>query len=79
LLLFGFGNPDLQHAAIDMRLHHGGVNSIGQRERPREAAEGALEPVVPLALLVVLGLTLAREGEHPVLELDVDVVVAEAR
>ena len=58
-LLFGLGDLDLEHAAVEVGLHAVGVDAVGEGERAGESAEGALEPVVALLLALVLGLALA--------------------
>src|SRR5690348_6002386 len=77
-LLFGLGDPDLEHAAVKVGLHSVWVDAVGEGERAGKAAERALEPVVALLVVFVLDGALAGDGEHVVLELDVDVVVGEA-
>src|SRR3954464_11403075 len=78
LALLGLRDPDLEHAAVEPGGHRLGVDPLRQRQRAREAAEGALHAVEALVAVLVLGLALARDGERAVLELDVDVVLAHA-
>src|SRR3954470_23457497 len=73
--LLGLRDPDLEHAAVEVRLDGLGVDALRQRQRAREGAEGALHAVVALLRGLVLGLALARDREHAVLDLDVDVAL----
>src|SRR5688572_23781972 len=59
LALLGLGDADLENAVVELRLHLVGSDALGQRERPREAAERALDPVVALVAVLMLGLALA--------------------
>jgi len=54
-----------------------GVDALRERQRAGERAERALDAVVALAALVMLGLALAGHREDVVLELDVDISLAE--
>src|SRR5690242_4681692 len=67
LFLFGFGDSDLEHAAVEVGLHRIGVDAVGEGERAGEVAKRALDPVVALLVLFVLGFALAGDGEHVVL------------
>src|SRR3954447_4273491 len=78
LALLGLRDPDLEHAAVELRGHRLGVDPLRQRERAGERAEGALHAVEALLAVLVLGLALAGDGQRAVLELDVDVVLAHA-
>src|SRR3954464_5548512 len=73
LALRGLRDADLEHAAVEAGLDGLGVHALGERERPREGAERALDAVVALLRGLVLGLALARHREHAVLDLDVHV------
>src|SRR3954447_22715944 len=75
LALLGLGDVDLEHAAVEARRDGLGVDALGQRQRARERAERALDAVVAVLVLGVLGLALARDREHPLLDLDVDVLL----
>src|SRR5262245_15601551 len=61
---------DLQDALVEGRLHLGLVDRVGQLQRAFERAEAALGEVVGLALLLVLVLLLAPDGEQTVGEGD---------
>src|SRR3954470_24775431 len=77
--LRGLGDADLEHAAVEARGDGLGIDALGQRERARERAHRALEPVVAVLLGLVLGLALTRDREDVALDLDVDVGLGEAR
>src|SRR5581483_4431949 len=71
------GDPDLEHSVLEARVHLLGIDSLRQRERPREAAERALDAVVALAPVLVLRLSLTGDGQHVVPDLDVDVILGQ--
>src|SRR4051794_21297729 len=77
LALLGLRDPDLEHAVAEGRLDPVRVHSVRERQRAAEATERALYPVPALLALLVLRLPLARDGERSVLNLDVDVTLAE--
>src|SRR5215213_6410344 len=72
-------DPHLEDALVEVRLDLPGVDTLWQGQRAREVAEGTFDPVVPLALLLVLGLPLTGDRQDVVLDLDVDVVLGQAR
>src|SRR5687768_15987625 len=76
--LLGLGDPDLEHAVGELRGDRLGVDALRQRERPAEAAERALDAVEALALGLVVGLALTRDGQDGVLELDAHVLLRHA-
>src|SRR5919199_1524173 len=77
LALLGLGYPDLEYSVLERGLHALGVDPLRQREGAREGPRCALDAVVALLALLVLGPTLTRDGEHVVLELDGDVVLGQ--
>src|SRR5581483_6260217 len=56
-------NRQRQHALAQVGLHVVGVDALGQRERPREAAVRALVGVERLVLLTLLLLALAAHRQ----------------
>src|SRR5688572_6081864 len=75
LSLLGLRDLDLEDAVLEVGRHLAGVDPVGQAERAREASEGPLDAVEALALRLVLGLALTRDGENAVLDLDLDVAL----
>src|ERR1700751_5509755 len=53
LFLFGFGDSDLEYAAVEVSLHGFGVDAVREREGAGEVAERALDSVVSLCVLFV--------------------------
>src|SRR5215213_520832 len=78
LALVRLGDAHLEHPAVEAGGHGVGVDALGQGERAGERARRALDAVEALALLLVLGLALARDRERGVLELDRDVLLGHA-
>src|SRR4029079_3079169 len=77
LALLRLRNAYLEDALFESGADRRGIDSPRQRDRPREGAVGALDPMVALALVLVLGPTLAGDREHVVLDLDRDIVTEE--
>jgi hypothetical protein len=73
------GHADLEHALVEGRGDRLGIDALGQGQRAGEGPERALDAVEALLALLVLGLALARDGEHRVFELDADVFLGHAR
>lgn len=67
----------LEHSAIELRGNRGRVDADRKVEGAGEPPERALHAVVALALVAVLEPALPRDGQHVVLDLDLDVVLAE--
>src|SRR3954470_11332426 len=78
LALLRLRDPDLEDAVAELGVDRVGVDALGQAQRPREAAESPLDPVIAVGLLLVLGPALTGDGEDVVVDLDVDVVLAQA-
>src|SRR3954468_456022 len=78
LALLGLGDADLEHALVERRGDRRGVDALRQGERAAELAGRRGEPVEAVALDLVLLAALARDREHAVLDLDLDVVAVEA-
>src|SRR4051812_28052672 len=78
LALLGLGGAYLEHALVKGGGDAVGVDAFGQGERAAELAERALQAVEALALVLVLGLALAGDGEDAVLELDAHVLLGQA-
>ena len=74
-----FGQGDAQHAVLVLRLDLLRVDHGGQGEGAGEGAVGALHAVVALLLHLVVELALAAQGQHVVLDADVDVLRVDAR
>src|SRR5436305_11068420 len=64
LALLGLRDAHLEHTALEAGGDRLGIDALGERQRPREAPGGPLDPVVALLALLVLGLALARDGEN---------------
>ena len=78
LVLLGLRDLDLEHAVVEVRLDALGADALGERQRPREAPEATLDAVVAVLALLVLGLALAGDPQDVVVELDVDVALAQS-
>src|SRR5690349_6589198 len=74
LALFGLGDTDLEHAAVDVRIDRFGADAVGHGQRARERPKVALEAVVALLGSLVIGVALAGDREHAILDFDRDVV-----
>src|SRR3954468_7454438 len=79
LALLGLRDVHLAHAAVEARRHGLGIHALGQRQRAREGAERALDAVIAVLVLGLLGLALAGDRQDAVLDLDVDVGLRHAR
>src|SRR4029079_17187051 len=77
LRLFELRDLDLQHAVDVIRGDVVRVDAARQRERADEAAVRALDAVI-VAVVLPLELALAADGEHAVLEGDLEVVLVHA-
>src|SRR5688500_8293600 len=78
LRLDALADRDGQDAVLQVGLDLVRVGDRGEREAAGEAAVLALVEVVRLALLLLLGLAAARDGEHAVLHRDVEVLLLHA-
>src|SRR5918996_2474833 len=78
LALLGLRDPDLEDPAVEARGDRVGGDAVGERQRAAEAAEGALDAVPTALARLVLGLALAGDREHAVLDLDRHVVLGHA-
>src|SRR5207302_1830836 len=81
LLGFGFGffgQGDLQHALVVVRLDVLGVYGVGQGEGAGEAAVLALHAAIVLFFLFLLDLAFAVHGEQVVLDTNVDVLLVDS-
>src|SRR5438132_1821421 len=74
LRLGPLGQEHPQHAVLRLGRDVLHIHGARQRERPAERAVGALDAVIPVALVLVLQLALALEGERVALDLDLDVL-----
>src|SRR5206468_11766164 len=63
LALLGLGDTDLEDAAVEARADRLGLHALGQGQRAAERAVRALDAHVALALVLVLRLALAGNGE----------------
>src|ERR671925_416546 len=79
LALLGLGDPHLEDAVVELGLDAVGVDAIRQAQRAREAAERTLDAVEAALGLLALLLALTRDLQRAVLDLDRDVLVAQAR
>src|SRR5205823_9792586 len=77
LALLGLGDPDLEHAVLELGANPLGVDALGQGQRAREAPRGPLDPVVALLAVLLLGPARPGNRQDVVLELDLDVLLAE--
>ena len=78
-MLFGFASARLgtkmrEHAVLVLGGRLVRLEGGGEGEAPGEHAVSALDPVVALALVLTLELPLAADGQHAVLEANVDVL-----
>src|SRR5262245_5242267 len=79
LRLLLLGEHDLEHTFLELRLDLVGVHDVRQGERPAERSVGPLHAMVVLLLHLVVDLALAPEGEHVVLDADIDVLGVDPR
>src|SRR5882724_5918629 len=73
LFWFGFfalGQMHPEHAILELRVHFVGVGVVRDNEASLEAAVGALDAMILLVLLFLLGLAFTRDGQHAILDGD---------
>jgi hypothetical protein len=75
-LLHGRGtrDPHLEHAAVEAGMDAVLVHALRQRHAPAERTVAPLPHVVAGPLALLLGLALAGDGQHPVVDRDVNVL-----
>src|SRR5450759_3631422 len=79
LLLLGLRYRDREDAVLVAGLDLLRLHALREGQAALEAAEAPLDAVVPLVVDLLLELALALDGEHVVVDLDLDVVGVHAR
>src|SRR5690349_16673358 len=69
---------DGQHAIFVLGCDRVGIDGVGQSEAPAEGTVGTLDAQVTVVLDVGFSLALAADGEHVVLNADVEILFAHA-
>jgi len=74
-----FRNGQAQHTLVNIGSDALFFDVLGQPDGAHEAAVGSLELAHTVILLALLSSLLTRNGQHILMELDIDVVLVEAR